>query len=1080
MRDGYSLADLKAKIDARTAALDSALFPHRKVTAKGDYDTLRGEYKADPSEQAAMEKSLEDVKRRKHGTWTSKDWQKYNKFATFRDERERFLPAVQEIERAHVAGTSGGGVMSIDRFDFRDVTYEWFVRNYERPSLPCMISGFADDWDMNRFTYASMAEGPWKGCRVKVGKDDEGYPIRIPIRQYVHYASQNKDDSPVYLFESQVAADKVISTMLKTYARPEWFRNDFFDHCNANRRPPHRWLCVGPERSGTTMHTDPLNTNAWNTVIAGRKLWIVFPPGTPEDVAKGTRFFSKTGYKPNLEHEGIGWYLNVYPKLKEWILSEGNKYGMQELIQYPGETIFVPGSWWHFVVNLDDTLAVTMNYVSMSNLPMVWRDVRVERKHMAKRWLGELEVRQPQAFALAMELNKQDGFKFKFRQPSAASRRPFRCQLNGGKAVPAMANPTELPFAYDGWSDASGGADSSTDSSDNSDDDDDDGGARRPLIEVDLEEEAKKILIDRGVDLTGLSSFSSPSSSSAAAAAGSSVEHKIDREPAFATLVGDWAPGDSTEALRQVDEIKRKKNPQWSLPSWRKYRYSDAFPRLRDSLSAWADFVERVAPAAARANAPPAISRRAPTAAALDEAALALLLPSAEDMPRVSAEKVFRSQLSAWLAAGPAELKGDTGDASTAPSSASSSSSSSSSSAAAAAAAPSASAGLPSGMKLVLPLPRVRYTDLSYEAFQAQYERPLLPVLISGMTEGWPMNGYTADSLSTGKYRNVRFKVAKDTKGYRQTMKMRHFMQYIANSRDDAPLYLFESQLEIIDVATEMQQDYTRPQFFTRDLFDLVNFNRRPPQRWLCVGAQNSGSQMHKDPLNTNAWNALVHGRKYWLLMAPEVPEEIADGSYFTSRYPHLARDANQSQSPPTPIDSTVGWFTRVLPYLRQYVVSKFGKHALYEVIQYPGETIFVPGNWHHAVLNLDDTLAITQNYCNESNFEAVWSEARVRRKHMATRWLAALDQHHPEIARLAHEMNKRDGFTFNFSDTSRSKKVERSKRRAAWKARKLREAEAAAKGLPAPAADSDVDSDEDSDDLKETSGEWDSSTNSD
>lgn len=48
------------------------------------------------------------------------------------------------------------------------------------------------------------------------------------------------------------------------------------------------------------------------------------------------------------------------------------------------------------------------------------------------------------------------------------------------------------------------------------------------------------------------------------------------------------------------------------------------------------------------------------------------------------------------------------------------------------------------------------------------------------------------------------------------------------------------------------------------------------------------------------------------------------------------------------------------------------------EIIQNPGEVIFVPSGWFHQVSNIEDTISINHNWYNACNLEFIWDSLQL------------------------------------------------------------------------------------------------------
>ncbi|EFA84572.1 transcription factor jumonji [Heterostelium album PN500] len=255
----------------------------------------------------------------------------------------------------------------VDKCDASLLTYEQFVERYERPSIPMVFTNGQLDWPANtEWTKQRLIERFGDVCFKISHGDHKNIPMRFA--DYVQYMATQNDEEPLYVFD-QSFGEKA-PAMLNEYKVPsKFFPEDLFQFQN-DKRPHYRWIVIGPPRSGAPWHIDPAGTSAWNSLVSGCKRWLMYPPSsTPIGVSMDDvdeKFYGGPA--------SLLWLLEVYPYLPP-------DQRPIEVIQYPGETIFVPGGWWHMVLNLEESIAVTQNFCDSQNFLKVCDDLIGHKKN---------------------------------------------------------------------------------------------------------------------------------------------------------------------------------------------------------------------------------------------------------------------------------------------------------------------------------------------------------------------------------------------------------------------------------------------------------------------------------------------------------------------------------------------------------------------------------------------------------------------------------------------------------------------------------------------------------------------------
>ncbi|KAI1501786.1 F-box domain-containing protein [Biscogniauxia marginata] len=226
---------------------------------------------------------------------------------------------------------------------------------------------FAQGWSNKPFILTKCIQS-WPACRdwsiQELGRKYSDVRFRAeavdwPFSTYRDYMSNSDDENPLYLFDRGFAEKMNIEVGRSegsVYWPPECFGLDLFEILHSER-PAHRWLIVGPERSGSTFHKDPNATSAWNAVIQGSKYWIMFPSAA-----------QVPGVYVSKDSSEVTSPLSIAEWLLEFHAEARAMPGCVEGVCKAGEILHVPSGWWHLVVNLEAGIALTQNFVPKSHL----------------------------------------------------------------------------------------------------------------------------------------------------------------------------------------------------------------------------------------------------------------------------------------------------------------------------------------------------------------------------------------------------------------------------------------------------------------------------------------------------------------------------------------------------------------------------------------------------------------------------------------------------------------------------------------------------------------------------------------
>ena len=227
--------------------------------------------------------------------------------------------------------------------------------------------------------------------------------------------------------------------------------------------------------------------------------------------------------------------------------------------------------------------------------------------------------------------------------------------------------------------------------------------------------------------------------------------------------------------------------------------------------------------------------------------------------------------------------------------------------------------------------------DISRKEFDELYSIPQKPVMLVGCDDDWPAKyKWTIPQLAKrfDSETKWRCEIGDESKMQNNSNKNTKWGDIAHAMRNNITFAIFDN----IDDPhqQELISDYDWPLFAkdtdVHDYFADIPGKNYGSMRWWGVGSPMTGTEFHFDPFQTDAWNTVTQGEKWWFLMPHEADNDFSFHCSPSCSAPY-----------PTMLDEYVGILTAESPDVKEYR-DKYLSHSF----QKAGETLYLPTGYLH------------------------------------------------------------------------------------------------------------------------------------